>query len=63
MLKTTFEVRNSFWNEHPQFLNEYKKIKRQNEYSCDCRCAFVDYVDYLKKDGVISEKLAYKVTL
>ena len=62
-MKTISEVRKSFWNEFPQFLNEYKKIKRQNEYSCDCRCAFVEYVDYLQKDGVISEKLANKVTL
>lgn len=62
-MKTISEVRKSFWNEFPQFLNEYKKTKRQNEYSCDCRCTFVNYVDYLQKDGVISEKLANKVTL
>ena len=62
-MKTISEVRKSFWNEFPQFMVEYKRNKRQNEYSCDCRCAFVEYVDYLQKDGVISEKLANKVTL
>lgn len=62
-MKTQKEVRKQFWNEFPQFKSEYRSNKRQNDYSCDIRCAFVDWVDYLMKSGEISEKLAYNVTL
>ena len=33
------------------------------DYPCDTRCAFVDWIDGLQKDGVISAALAYRVTL
>lgn len=60
---TQQQVRNSFWENYPQFKSEFRKSKRQNEYCTDIRCSFVDYVDYLQKDGHITEKLADKVTL
>ena len=63
MLKTITQVRESFWESFPQYKSHYKKNKRQNDYICDIRCSFVDYVDYLQKDGQISEKLANRVTL
>lgn len=71
MLKTQQEVRNSFWElmkecdefYTTEYLKEYKRNKRQNDYSTDIRCKFVGYVDNLQLDGVISEKLAFKVTL
>ena len=66
-MKTQKEVRNAFWQYAaefaPEFLQEYKKTKRQNQYSTDIRCAFVDFVDVLMKDGEITEKLANNVTL
>jgi hypothetical protein len=62
-MKTIKEIRKQFWVEFPEFSGEYKANKRQNNYSCNCRCAFVAWVDYLQKDGVIPEKLANKVTL
>lgn len=62
-MKTVSQVRTAFWEAHPQFKNDYRKTFRQNQYHCDIRCAFVDYVDYLLKDGQISEKLANRVTL
>lgn len=62
-IKTVTEVRKAFWSAHPQFSNDYRKTYSQNDYKTDIRTAFVDYVDYLQKDGVISEKLAYRVTL
>jgi len=62
-MKTITEVRSSFWANHPEFKSEFRKKLRQNDYSTDIRCAFVDYVDFLHRDGVICDKLAYKVTL
>jgi hypothetical protein len=77
-MTTQAEVRKSFWENHPQFKKEYKRAdvkrallptlvryveKRQNDYCTDIRCAFVDYVEYLHRDGIISDKLANNVTL
>ena len=42
--------------------NEYGRIK-QNDQVTDTRCAFVDFVDGLSKDGQISAELAHNVTL
>ena len=67
MLTTQAEVRAKFWDYieafYPELKTEYRRYKRQNEYCTDIRCMFVDYVDSLMKDGIISEKLADKVTL
>lgn len=62
-MKTEKEVRKSFWNSHPQLRKYYKVGFTQNQYSTDIRCAFCDYVDFLQKDGIISEELAKNVTL
>jgi hypothetical protein len=62
-MKTIKEVRDSFWESFPQFKNEYRKTKRQNQYKTDIRVCFVEHVDYLTKSGLISEKLASRVTL
>ena len=42
---------------------EYVTSKKQNDQTCGVRCAFVDYVDSLRRDGLISERLAARVTL
>jgi hypothetical protein len=62
-MRTITEVRRAFWEAHPQFKSEYRKTWRQNQYNTDIRCSFVSYVDSLCRDLVITEKLAYKVTL
>lgn len=62
-MKTVSQVRTTFWEAHPQFKNQYRKTYKQNQYHCDIRCAFVDFVDYLQKDGIITENLANRVTL
>ena len=62
-MKTVSQVRKAFWDNHPQFKSQYRKTYRQNQYHTDIRCAFVDFVDYLQKDGIISENLADRVTL
>ena len=62
-MKTIKEVRESFWRDNPQFSKDYRVKKRQNEYKCNIRVSFCDYVDYLNKEGIITEKLAESVTL
>lgn len=75
MLKNEAQVRASFWENHPQFTRKTKRIPftqagipcyramTQNEYSTDVRCAFVDWVDYLHRSGMISDNLENRVTL
>lgn len=60
MLKTQQEVRRQFWLDNPGLT---RKSGRQNDQVTDTRCAFVDYVDMLQRNGVITEELAEKVTL
>jgi len=62
-MKTIKQVRNSFWEYHPEFKPFFKVKKRQNDYNADIRMIFIDFVDHLCKDGIISEKLASRVTL
>lgn len=54
------EVRAAFWEQHPEFT---EVPGGQNRQSCDCRCAFVDFVDHLARNGVITDELAQEVTL
>ena len=62
-MKTITEVRKAFWEAYPEFKEHYRKTWRQNQYNGTIRYCFIDYVDSLCKDGVITEKLAYRVTL
>lgn len=62
-MMTLAQVRNEFWESHPQFKGEYRKTYTQNQYSATIRTAFVDWVDFLRKDNVISESFANRVTL
>jgi hypothetical protein len=62
--KLTFpQIRKMFWNDNPQFKNEYRKTYKQNQYNTDIRCTFVDFLDYLYKDGHITKNQANKCTL
>jgi hypothetical protein len=64
MKKYTFkQIRDMFFECHPQFAHERRYRKSQNEYSTDCRCAFVDFVDSLHKDGTITDKQSFGITL
>lgn len=62
-MKTQAQVRDAFWQAHPQFQALRRSRKRQNQYPCDVRVSFVDYVDMLSKDGTITSALAHRVTL
>jgi hypothetical protein len=63
MYTTQKQVRAAFWESFPEFRGEYRKAKRQNDYRTDIRVSFCDFVESLRRDGLISEKLAYSVTL
>ncbi len=54
------DVQQAFWEQHPQFT---ERPGGHNKQTTDCRCAFVDFVDYLEKSGQISAELAQGVTL
>jgi hypothetical protein len=59
------EVRAAFWD-FADSMNGDGITRRKfsdGSYSTDTRCAFVDYVDSLARDGQISEALAQRVTL
>ena len=64
MFTTQSQVRDAFWN---VFYVEGKPReyygKTQNQLPADVRCAFVDFVDGLAREGTISEALAARVTL
>ena len=74
-LPTQADVRISFWEAHPQFTRQVRRAsrsqsgrityveKRQNNYPPEVREAFVNYVDYLYREGSINTDLADKVTL
>ena len=62
-MTTQSQVRNAFWEAHPEFASQRRSRKRQNDYVADIRTAFVDYVDGLVRANHISEKLADRVTL
>jgi hypothetical protein len=68
MMTTQKQVRAAFWRDHaghpgvtPRKIPNYSGNGKM--HNTGTRCAFADYVDYLSKDGHISEKLAARVTL
>lgn len=60
---TQDEIREMFWECYPEFNEHYKRSKKQNDYNCEIRTAFCDYVDILRRDEIISEKLANRAIL
>jgi hypothetical protein len=62
-IKTITELRKEFWSIYPEFKDEYKTRKRQNDYNATIRTTFVQFVDDMQKDNMISEKLAQRATL
>lgn len=61
MITTQKELRAAFWQGMPQVWSKYRN-KRQNEWPCDLRMEFCDFVEMLRQDGIISETLANEVT-
>jgi hypothetical protein len=63
MIKTVTALRAEFWTQHPQFNSEYRAKKRQNDYSADVRLCWCEFVEWMRREGAISEKLAARATL
>jgi len=64
------QIRALFWETFPELPTKryrYSWNPRDKTaelvYPIDTRCAFVDFVDQLQREGVISEKLADRATL
>lgn len=60
---TVKQIRDMFWDSHPQFKSEYRKTYKQNDYKTDIRCAFNDFTDYLHKNNQITDKQVNNTTL
>ena len=62
---TLKELREMFWSEiaTPEMRAEYRIRKTQNDYSTDIRCAWVDFIDWACKSGIITEKQSNNATL
>ena len=62
---TLKELRKMFWSEiaTPEMRAEYRTRKTQNDYSTDIRCAWVDFIDWACKSGIITEKQSNSATL
>ena len=60
---TLKRLRDAFWDSHPEYLHARRARKRQNDYRADIRCAWCSYVDYMAKDGAITEAMAQRATL
>jgi hypothetical protein len=62
---TQAQVRAAFWRDNPQASR--RKVRRYSGkgtmHDTDTRCAFVDYVDHLCRNGDITTELAARVTL
>lgn len=57
------QLRDAFWDAHPEFKPERRSRKRQNDYNADIRSAWVFFVDAMCRDGQITEQLAKRATL
>lgn len=65
---TQRQVRAAFWEAHKDCPDVTRRRIRDyagtgKMHNTDTRCAFVDYVDALEKNGEISPELAERVTL
>ena len=61
MMTTQKQIRESFWESHPQYTRKGKQT--QNAYKADIRMAFCDYTEALYRNGEIKETLWERVTL
>jgi len=65
MMTTQKQIRAEFWAAHPTLsrckIRDYAGTGHM--HTTDARCAFVDFVDVLHRNGQISEALANRVTL
>lgn len=67
VITTQKQVREQFWASFPSLDHQAREAgtrsKPQNEQHADTRVAFIDFVEWLHRDGRISDALANRVTL
>jgi hypothetical protein len=61
MITTQMALRYAFWSDHPNLKR--RSGWTQNQYPADVRQAWCVYVDFMQRDGAISEALAQRATL
>ena len=61
MITTQKDLRDAFWAAHPNLTR--KGNQKQNEYPTDTRLTWIDYVEYMRRDGQIGEALTQRATL
>lgn len=59
-ITTQKELRRLFWEAHPN-LSKHKNS--YGDYPTDTRVAWVDYIDSMRRNGQISEALAFRACL
>lgn len=64
------QIRDAFWQAFPDLpRRRYRYSPRRDDkaaplvYPVDTRCAFVDFLDALHRDGQVSDALANRATL
>jgi hypothetical protein len=64
-MTTQKQIRAAFWAAHPNLPRDKWRWIGDKEwfYQTDTRCAFVDFIDYLHREGQISDALANRATL
>ncbi len=59
-ITTQRQLRHAFWQQHPDLS---RRRGRDGDYLTDTRVTWVDWIDALCRDAVISEALAQRATL
>lgn len=64
------DLRTAFWEAHPDLaaaaharFGRHPEDVRQNRHDTDTRCAFVDWLDGMARNGDVSAELADSATL
>lgn len=60
---STRELRRVFWDTFPQLNRTKVGPPSHRHYTTDTRCTFVDWLDGLHRDGMVSDRLANNATL
>ena len=60
-MTTQKKLRSEFWALHPEFTRRGRTT--QNGYHTDIRCAWCDFIEYMRRSGTISDSLADRATL
>lgn len=57
------QVRDIFFDTYPMYQSERKRGKEQKDFTYNCRYDFILFVDSLHKEGLLSDKQKFNITL